>query len=201
MTSKPGQATKNDFFGLLSSSQIPIVPASSSDDLASQSDILFVCCALTDSTKGLVNKEFLSKMKSNAVVVNTARGPIVDNEALAEALRDGKIFGAGLDVVAGEPNIGADHPLVEEPRCFIRALPSPLLRNSWADRLTATVPHVGSATLETRNEMARTAAQNLISALKVTSDDSPPDPSAYLLDFAVAGRENGERNVSLRAHL
>jgi hypothetical protein len=65
----------------------------------------------------------------------TNQGPVVDSDALAKALHSGKIFGAGLDVVAGEPNITADHPLVKEPRCVV-------------------LPHIGSATIEARQAMA-----------------------------------------------
>lgn len=119
LTSKPGEPTKHDYFGVLASKRIPVNPAASVDELAAQSDILFICCGLSDSTKGLVDRSILGKMKSTAILVNTARGPIVDNDALAEVLREGKLFGAGLDVVAGEPNIPADHSLVKEPRCVI----------------------------------------------------------------------------------
>ncbi|KAI0284717.1 hypothetical protein BGY98DRAFT_948437, partial [Russula aff. rugulosa BPL654] len=94
------------------------------DQLARESDVLF-------DTRHVVNGDFLRKMKKSAVLVNAARGTLVDSDALAQALREEWIWGAGLDVVEGEPHIGADHPLVREPRCVI-------------------VPHIGSATFETR---------------------------------------------------
>lgn len=92
---------------------------------------------LTDATRGLIGARELALMKREAVLVNTARGPVVDEEALADALEAGTIFGAGLDVYDGEPEIN--------PR-LLRAPNAVLL------------PHVGSATVETRTAMARLAA-------------------------------------------
>ena len=109
--------------------------------------MLIVGCSLTPQTQGLVNAEFLSRMKSSAVIVNIGRGPIVDSDALAKALSEGKIFGAGLDVVAGEPNVPSDHPLVKEPRCVV-------------------LPHIGSANQPTREAMASTAVDNVFLALE-----------------------------------
>ncbi|WVR05999.1 hypothetical protein IAU60_003027 [Kwoniella sp. DSM 27419] len=82
------------------------------DELATQADILIVLCDLNPSTKDLVNKAFLQKMKKSAILVNVARGPIVNSEDLHEALTTGEIYGAGLDVLTGEPDIKADHPLL-----------------------------------------------------------------------------------------
>jgi glyoxylate/hydroxypyruvate reductase len=86
------------------------------DELAKESDFVFVLAPGGDKTRHLVNAEFLRKMKKTAIVVNTSRGTLVDSNALAAALRHGLIWGAGLDVVEGEPEITADHPLVKEPR-------------------------------------------------------------------------------------
>ncbi|KAJ1302221.1 hypothetical protein OPQ81_001045 [Rhizoctonia solani] len=86
------------------------------DELAQESDFVFVLAPGGEATKHLVGKEFLSKMKKDAILVNPGRGSVVDSEALAEALKEGRIWGAGLDVVDGEPNIPADHVLVKEPR-------------------------------------------------------------------------------------
>jgi glyoxylate/hydroxypyruvate reductase len=78
--------------------------------------VLFVLAPGGEDTRHVVNADFLRKMKKNAVLVNAARGTLVDSDALAQALREEWIWGAGLDVVEGEPHIGADHPLVREPR-------------------------------------------------------------------------------------
>lgn len=85
-------------------------------------------------------------MKPTAVLVNASRGTLVDSDALALALREGWIWGAGLDVVAGEPHIGTGHPLVKEPRCVV-------------------LPHIGSATFETRLGMARLAVVNALAVV------------------------------------
>lgn len=98
------------------------------------------------STHHIVNEDLLKKMKKSAVLVNTARGTLVDSEALGKALKQGWIWGAGLDVVEGEPNVGVDHVLVKEPRCVV-------------------LPHIGSATFETRRGMATLAAKNLLAGL------------------------------------
>lgn len=82
-------------------------------------------------------------MKPTAVLVNPGRGSLVDSDALANALNNGWLYAAGLDVVEGEPHIGADHPLVKCPRATV-------------------LPHIGSATTETRAAMAALAAQNLV---------------------------------------
>lgn len=69
-----------------------------------------------EKTKHLINEKFLRGMKKTAILVNAARGTLVDTDALVKALKEGWIWGAGLDVIEGEPNITADHPLVKEPR-------------------------------------------------------------------------------------
>ncbi|KAG1815179.1 uncharacterized protein BJ212DRAFT_1507679 [Suillus subaureus] len=116
------------------------------DELARESDVLFVLAPGGSETYHVVNETLLRKMKRTSILVNASRGTLVDSDALAKALREGWIWGAGLDVVEGEPNVTIDHPLVKEPRCVI-------------------VPHIASATLETRVEMATRAAQNLIGAI------------------------------------
>ena len=97
-------------YGLLSVKRVNL------DELAQKSDVLFVLAPGGDKTKHLVNADFLQKMKKTAVLVNTSRGTLVDSDALATALHQGLIWGAGLDVVEGEPQVTADHPLVKEPR-------------------------------------------------------------------------------------
>ena len=80
------------------------------DELLTQSDILSLHCPLSDRTRGLINKEAFSKMKKSAILVNVARGPVVDTQALYEALTEGRIAAAGLDVLEKEP-ISKDNPL------------------------------------------------------------------------------------------
>ncbi|PPQ93563.1 hypothetical protein CVT25_005555 [Psilocybe cyanescens] len=114
--------------------------------LAQESDVVFVLAPGGAATQNIVDEAFLRKMKKTAVLVNTSRGTLVDSDALAKALRERWIWGAGLDVVKGEPGIAADHPLVKEPRCTI-------------------LPHIGSATFETRVGMATLAVQNALAAI------------------------------------
>jgi glyoxylate/hydroxypyruvate reductase len=99
LTSKPGQPAKEDHFNLLNNSGIPITPAQSADELARESDVVIVGCALTPDTKHLVSTSFFAKMKKLAVIVNIARGPVIDTDALVTALNEEQIFGAGLDVI------------------------------------------------------------------------------------------------------
>lgn len=147
LTSKPGQPVKEDHFNLIKNASIPIEPAQNADQLAQESDIVIVGCALTPETKHLVSSAFFAKMKKLAVIINIARGPIIDTDALVQALDQGTIFGAGLDVIENEPNIQADHPILRQPRCVL-------------------VPHIGSATLETREQMATESVKNLLAGIE-----------------------------------
>jgi glyoxylate/hydroxypyruvate reductase len=147
LTSKPGQATKDDHFGLLGEAKISIESAQSAEQLASESDVVVVGCALTPSTKHMISTDFFSKMKKLAVIVNIARGPVIDTDALVKALDEGQIFGAGLDVIENEPNIQADHPILKQPRVVL-------------------VPHIGSATIETREQMATESVKNVLAGIE-----------------------------------
>jgi glyoxylate reductase len=115
------------------------------DELLAEADFLTIHTGLTPATRHLVGAAELRRMKPTAVLVNTARGPIVDEAALARALRDGEIAAAGLDVFEREPEV---HPDLLE-----------------LDNVTI-VPHLGTATLETRVAMGMTAAANLLAALE-----------------------------------
>lgn len=114
------------------------------DELLAQADVLSIHCPYSPATHHLIGAEQLAAMKDTAYLVNTARGPIVDEAALAQALRDGQIAGAGLDVFEHEPAV--DPGLLE-------------LEN------VALVPHLGSATIETRTAMAQLAADNALAVL------------------------------------
>src|SRR5689334_6729348 len=114
-------------------------------DLLAASDVLSLHCPLTPETRHLIGAGELAAMKPGAVLVNAARGPIVDEAALAEALAEGRIAAAGLDVFEREPAV--------EPRLL--ALDNVVL-----------TPHLGSATVETRTAMAELAARNAISVLR-----------------------------------
>ncbi|KAI0036229.1 hypothetical protein K488DRAFT_41696 [Vararia minispora EC-137] len=131
------------------------------DTVARESDVLFVLAPGGESTKHIVNEGFLRKMKKSSVLVNTARGTLVDSDALAKALREEWIWGAGLDVLEGEPCIDVNHPLLTEPRCAI-------------------VPHIGSATFDTRVGMAVLAARNLLGALNGTQMPAELDLASRL---------------------
>ncbi|MCI0705162.1 MAG: D-glycerate dehydrogenase [Planctomycetia bacterium] len=116
------------------------------DELLRESDFVSVHVDLNSSTKGMFSSEQFAKMKRTAVFVNSARGPLVDQAALAETLRSGTIFAAGLDVTEPEP-LPPDHELYKLPNCVI-------------------VPHIASATVETRNAMARLCANNLLAGVR-----------------------------------
>ncbi|KAH9849594.1 hypothetical protein C2E23DRAFT_737093 [Lenzites betulinus] len=115
-------------------------------ELAQESDVVFVLAPGGPETYHIVDEAFLKQMKKTAVLVNTARGTLVDSDALAKALHEGWLYGAGIDVVEGEPEITASHPLVKAPRCIV-------------------LPHIGSATTETRLQMATLATNNLLAGV------------------------------------
>ena len=115
------------------------------DVLLAESDFVSVHANLTEETRGLFNTAAFGKMKRSAVFVNTARGPLVVEKDLVEALRSGQIFAAGLDVTDPEP-MSPDHPLLRLPNAVI-------------------APHIASATTKSRNAMAEIAADNLLAGL------------------------------------
>lgn len=89
------------------------------DTLLSECDVVSLHTPLTPETKGLMNRKRIGRMKKNAVLINTARGPVVDSEALAEALREGTIAGACIDVFENEPPVKKDHPLLTAPNTIV----------------------------------------------------------------------------------
>jgi glycerate dehydrogenase len=111
------------------------------EELFRSSDVVSLHCPLTEETKGLINAERMSWMKPNAVVLNTGRGPLINEAELAEALRNGTIAGAGLDVLSVEPP-KPDNPLLSAPNCII-------------------TPHVAWATFEARKRLLQMVADNL----------------------------------------
>jgi lactate dehydrogenase-like 2-hydroxyacid dehydrogenase len=123
------------------------------DELLATSDIVSVHVSLTAETRHLIDAATLARMKPGAILVNTSRGGVVDQEALADALRSGHLFGAGLDVTDPEP-LRASHPLVGLANCLI-------------------VPHIASASERTRDRMAMKAANNLVAGVR---GEPLPDP-------------------------
>lgn len=115
------------------------------DELLERSDFVSLHVPLTDETRGMIGEPELRAMKETAYLVNTARGPVIDQPALARALRDGWIAGAALDVTDPEP-LSPDDPLLEAPNLLV-------------------IPHLGSATHATREAMAEIAVTNLSAAL------------------------------------
>lgn len=127
----------------------PIVPGAEAVELEAllqRADVVSVHVPLRDSTRGLIDAAALARMKSTALLVNTARGPIVDTDALLEALRRGTIGGAALDVTDPEP-LPAEHPLYSQPNVLI-------------------APHIGSATERTRRRMAALAVDNVLAGVR-----------------------------------
>jgi lactate dehydrogenase-like 2-hydroxyacid dehydrogenase len=116
------------------------------EDLLAESDFLSIHCPLTPQTEDLIGADELQRMKPTAVLINTARGPVVESDALVEALRTGQIAGAGLDVTDPEP-LPADHPLAALPNCVV-------------------TPHIASASVTSRSRMAEVAADNLLAGLR-----------------------------------
>lgn len=116
------------------------------DTLLAESDFISIHTALTEETHHLFNADAFRKMKRTAILINTSRGGTVDQEALYQALVDGEIAAAGLDVTTPEP-LPIDHPLLQLPNCVI-------------------APHIASASYATRAKMAIRAAENLIAGVK-----------------------------------
>ena len=127
------------------------------DELLGQSDVLTLHAPATPETRHLIDENALRRMKRGSYLINTARGPLVDEAALARALREGRLAGAGLDVYEREPMV---HPALLE-------LDSVVL-----------LPHIGSATRRTREEMAMLACENVVDVLSGREPRTPVSPRA-----------------------
>ena len=111
------------------------------EEVLEKSDVISLHCPLTPETQGIINRETLDRMKDGAFLLNTSRGPLVDEAALADALASGKVAGAGLDVLAVEPPV-EDSPLMARPNCLI-------------------TPHIAWAPKESRQRLMDVAVANL----------------------------------------
>ena len=129
------------------------------DTLLRESDFISIHVPLTKNTRHLVDADFLSKMKPNTVLVNTARGGVLDQTALYNALKSNQIFAAALDVTDPEP-LPMDSPLLQLENCLI-------------------VPHLGSASKRTRDQMSLLSAQNLIAGLNGERLPHCANPDVY----------------------
>lgn len=129
------------------------------EKLLAESDFISLHTPLTPDTRHLIDAEALSRMKPNAVLINTARGPVIDPQALYEALNEKRIFGAGLDVTEPEP-LPLDSPLLTLDNVVI-------------------VPHIASASRTAREQMSWMAAQNLIAGLKGERLPNCVNPQVY----------------------
>lgn len=129
------------------------------EELLAQSDVLSIHANYAPEYRGLFNKEVFEQMKSNAIIVNTARGGFINEQDLDEALSSGKVWGAGLDVTDPEPML-PDNPLLKQERVCV-------------------LPHIGSATLEARGGMARIAAENIVAFVEGEKLKTCLNPEVY----------------------
>ncbi len=121
------------------------------EELLPRADVVSLHLPSSAETVHLIGRAEIARMKPDAILVNTARGPLVDSAALADALRAGELGGAGLDVYEHEPQVPEE--LLDAPRCVL-------------------LPHIGSATTRARDAMARLVAQNVVATL---SGSEPPN--------------------------
>ena len=136
-----------------------VTRAQSLDELISGCDIISLHSPLTDETRNMINAERLARMRPDAILINTGRGGLIDEEALAAALREGRITGAGLDTFAQEPP-AADHPFWSEPRLVM-------------------TPHIGGVTTAANERVGVDAAQGIIDVLA-----GRPVPPARIVNHA-----------------
>lgn len=146
-TARIAQAFGMNVVAYTSKSELPKgMEKVSLDDLFKSSDIISLHCPLTTETKGLVNDERLNMMKPSAILINTSRGPVVDESAVAEALNQDRIAAFGADVISIEP-AKADNPLLHAKNCFL-------------------TPHIAWATKEARQRLIDICAENVKAFLK-----------------------------------
>jgi glyoxylate reductase len=126
------------------------------DELLAAANFVSLHCALTPATRGLIGARAFGIMRPDAILINAARGPVVDTDALMTALRDGQIGGAALDVTDPEP-LPVDHPLIGLPNAIV-------------------VPHTASSTVATRDRMADLAARNILAVLGGTPPPAIVNP-------------------------
>lgn len=138
---------------------VKFVQASSLETVLETSDFVCICVALTEDTRNLIDAAAIARMKKDAVLINTARGGIVDENALADALRSGQLFAAGVDVFAREP-VEPDNPLLQLDNVVL-------------------APHIGSASQATRGRMASLAVDNALAALRGESMPHCVNPEVY----------------------
>lgn len=138
------------------------LPAASLDELLAESDFVSIHTPLTEQTRHLVDARFLAKMKPTAILVNTARGGVLNQVALYDALVAKRIFAAALDVTDPEP-LPMDSPLLTLENCLI-------------------APHIASASARTRDEMSRLAAENLLAGLRGERLPHCVNPQVYSAD-------------------
>lgn len=129
--------------------ELPGITYVDMDRLLEESDIISLHVPLNDKTRGMIGAKELGKMKKTAVLINTARGPIVDSKALAEALKEGRLAGAGVDVFEQEPPVPSNHPLFSAPNTIV-------------------TPHAAFATKEAMVKRAVTVFENVDFYLKGT---------------------------------
>lgn len=129
------------------------------DQICQESDFIVLMPPLTEETRHLIGQRELSMMKKTAILINASRGPVIDTEALVKALENKQIAGAGIDVYDKEP-IGAEHPLLAFPN-------------------VVALPHIGSATDQTREAMAKLAIDNVLAVLNGRKPLTPVPESFF----------------------
>lgn len=129
------------FDSVVTKSPVDNVKMVSLDDLYHKSDVIILHCPLTDDTYQIINSESISKMKDEVIIINNARGSLIDEKALSKALQDGSVAAAAVDVVSAEP-IKEDNPLLSAPNCII-------------------TPHISWATKEARQRIMDTTVENV----------------------------------------
>ncbi|MCI8647032.1 MAG: hydroxyacid dehydrogenase [Firmicutes bacterium] len=132
-------AAYNGFSNKKSTEDMEYMPL---NELLGQSDIVTLHCPVTEQSKGLINRETLQWVKQGAILINAARGPVIDSQAVAEALETGKLAGAGIDVFETEPPLDTGHPLLHTPNTIV-------------------TPHVAFATAESMEKRAEIVFENI----------------------------------------